>query len=405
MIPAPRLYPDELVSSGLTRCCRWFNLPFKRFAREELRVPGLRLNFVNLWPLRPLEELFNLSAEELLWKHTAFPYATAFVLGESFEHARSASLDGGPGMPRLLAAMQNVSAEVPHRRYCPQCVQESVARYGESYWHRAHNLPGALVCPWHACALVTTQLPASSTLRTIYGLPIECGQPIAPDAKPQPPRAILALARASRELLSRPVGPGHARDSEWYRHLAISKGWLSPPREVNFAALQGALLRTYPPAVLNSSGKQADRPNWASLFFRPATSFSFAPLKHLLVETLLSTRKPTRPMLDHVPTGPRGTLSEAVDAFYAPRAQKELRRALQQGDVLSTEQFLRRVGAFGPYRHRADQLPSLRQVVRDFRGSPASIKQLLPGKTLYRNTAGSFTDRDQGQREAARVSP
>lgn len=34
-------------------------------------------------------------------------------------------------------------------RYCPDCVNEDIGRYGEPYWHRLHQAPGVLVCPVH----------------------------------------------------------------------------------------------------------------------------------------------------------------------------------------------------------------------------------------------------------------
>jgi hypothetical protein len=391
MIPAPPLYPRELVSSGLVRCCRWFNLPFKRFARDVLAIPGLRLNFLNLWPLRPMEALFNMGADELLWKHTSFPYATAFLSCKIFERARDTALNGGPGMPGLLAAMQNVSGELIYRRFCPRCLDESIARDGESYWDRSHNLPGVFFCARHFCALCVTSLRASSSLKTIYDLPIECEQTPAAHSECQTSKTLIALARSSSELLERRAGPGEARGSDWYRQLAIDTGWLSSAREVNSEALQNALRKAFPASLLSAGGLQAHNLGWAALCFRPSTSFNPGPLKQLLVETLLKTQKVSRTALDHVPPGPGGTSCEEVDAFYAPKARQELSLALARKEVLNTEQFLRRVGAFGPYRHRAEQLPSLRQVVLAFRGSAASVKRLRPGKTLYRKGSSLAT--------------
>lgn len=395
MIPAPALYPNELVSSGLTRCCRWFNLPFKRFAGQVLGRRDWRLNFLNSWPLRPLEPLFRQSAEDLLWNHTAFPYATAFLEANSFEDARRAALDGGRGMPRLLAAMQNVSSEISWRRFCPQCLQDSLARYGESYWDRSHNLPGVLFCPKHRCALVHSTLPARSTLKTIYELPVECaGQSLSPELGTT--QAALALAKASQALLVRAAGPGASRDSEWYRSLAIAQGWLSATREVSRPALERGLRKAYSGPVLTAAGLDPGELGWAALCFRPASSFNLSPLKHLLVEAFLKTSKASSAVLDHFPPGPRGTASIAVDAFYAPKARLELKRALKRGEVLTTDAFLDRIGARGPYRHRAEQLPSLRQVVLAFRRSAASVKRLRPSKTLYRKRV-SATNQDGAQ--------
>ncbi|HXD43261.1 MAG TPA: hypothetical protein VN649_22040, partial [Ramlibacter sp.] len=116
-----------------------------------------------------------------------------------------------------------------------------------------------------------------------------------------------------------------------------------------------------------------------------ASTFNFTPLKHLLLETALS-RKPQDPnALDYVSKGPSGTLDADVDRHYAPLARQELIEVLETGQALTTAQFLRRCGALGPYRHRGAMLPKLRSVVLEFRASPASVKPLRPGKTLFRN--------------------
>lgn len=283
--------------------------------------------------------------------------------------------------------MQNVSGEFGFRRYCPRCLDESIARHGESYWDRAHNVPGAVVCDKHKSALVSTTVPAKSTLRTIYNLPAACESvPASPPLKPS--KVLIALARASEDLLTRSAGQGVSRACEWYRELAVAHGWLSRNREVSFSALQRAMVTTYTPGALSALGLKPDDMRWAGLFFRRAAWFNASPLKHLLVEVMLTTRQSSQTLLDHVPSGPGGTSSKDADAFYTPMAQLELQRALADGEVLTTEQFLRRVGAYGAYRHRASELPSLRRVVLAFRGSPACTKPLQPGKTLFRKDPG-----------------
>jgi hypothetical protein len=383
MLTAPRLYPDELLSSGLVRFCRWYNLRFKVFAREVLHLPQLRANFLSIWPLAPLAPFYRVSPEHLLWHHTTFPYATGFVTGESYELAKRATLQGGKGMAQLLAVMQNASFGLATRRLCLRCVQEDLAQFGESYWHRAHNLPGVRMCAKHRCSLVSSQLPAG-TLRTEYRLPIECETSALPDIGKS--FGHLDLARRSVYLLNRSQSPGEARTHETYLELAGQNEWLSAGRQVNAAALTRAVEGQFSAEYLRAACLPITSPMpWPALGMRSSTS-NFTTLKHLLLETALSGKPLHQNALDHVSPGPRGTADRDVDRFYSPRARQELVEVLKAGEALTTEQFLRRVGALGPYRHRGPALPKLRRVVLEFRASPASVKPLGGGKTLYRKT-------------------
>ncbi len=40
-----------------------------------------------------------------------------------------------------------------HLCYCPECVKEDRATYGETYWHRLPQLPGVCLCPKHQVPL------------------------------------------------------------------------------------------------------------------------------------------------------------------------------------------------------------------------------------------------------------
>ena len=36
-------------------------------------------------------------------------------------------------------------------RYCPLCFKEDKQKYGEAYWHKAHQIRGVDVCNKHGC--------------------------------------------------------------------------------------------------------------------------------------------------------------------------------------------------------------------------------------------------------------
>lgn len=383
MLPQMRIYEDELVSSGLIRCCRAFRLPFKQLARDVLGTPGLRPIFFSAYGLEAVAPLFGTSPDQLLWDHTPFPYATAFTSRKAYESARDAAL-GRTAMAPLLVVLQNATGTVHFRRVCPQCVREDFEQYGESYWHRVHNLPGVLTCVRHGCALSSTPIAATGELRTFYELPHECKN--SGIGLPASAGALARIASQSAQLLRRQRLQGEPRAAHWYRNLAVTHGWLSAQREVDPGRLATLVSSAYPKRYLRMLGFANMR--WASQAFRRENSPSpLSPLKHLILEGALTAQAPvtvSRAPLDFVSSGPPGTDAAELDNFYSPRAEAELRRAIRSGERLTTETFLSRVAANGVYRHRKQELPKLRKVVLEFRASQASVKPLRPGKQLFR---------------------
>lgn len=124
---------------------------------------------------------------------------------------------------------------------------------------------------------------------------------------------------------------------------------------------------------------------WPLLMLRPGVRIPFVPPKHAVMQVLLEA--PSRwilPVMDHRPPGALSSPPDTLDAFYARAAKVELKRVLRDRLILTTEQFLRRVGCLSHYRRQRTNLPKLSEVVREFRGSAATVKRLKPGKTLFR---------------------
>lgn len=48
-----------------------------------------------------------------------------------------------------------------HLRYCPVCMQEDILKYGESYWHRGHQIWMVKNCVKHKCKLLESTVPIS----------------------------------------------------------------------------------------------------------------------------------------------------------------------------------------------------------------------------------------------------
>lgn len=43
-------------------------------------------------------------------------------------------------------------------RYCPMCAKEDREKYGETYWHRIHQIEGIQICRKHGCYLCESKI-------------------------------------------------------------------------------------------------------------------------------------------------------------------------------------------------------------------------------------------------------
>ena len=84
--------------------------------------------------------------------HSCYPYYMAFL---SPSHAaRVAECHTGSTLTSGQAKRINRDCGFPHNHkkrlwYCPICVQQDFLQYGETYWRRLPQMPGAVYCPIH----------------------------------------------------------------------------------------------------------------------------------------------------------------------------------------------------------------------------------------------------------------
>lgn len=98
-----------------------------------------------------LPECLRLSADALIDRHTTLPFVGAFAPPERVLAARRAMRVGGAiGVHARLGMLRREPVLArPGRRFCPACLAQDVALYGQPYWHRVHQLPFTYICPEH----------------------------------------------------------------------------------------------------------------------------------------------------------------------------------------------------------------------------------------------------------------
>ncbi len=386
-LDAVRPYTDELLTSALVRVCRHYLLSMDTLGRHFLGRPKWHPRFIGIPAIAPMAEILGVSASELLWKHTVFPYATAYVDEATYGRAiKSALSDVEPASNGTLA--QNAILSIEYWRFCHRCVTEDMARHGESYWRRSHNLPGVWVCSTHHVYLNTTDLSVALASRAPLTLPHEAdGKPIRV-RRPLP--VLTQISQRSALLINRTQGAPPRWSADLYRTIAQESGWLAADAELNAEALSKLISMKCGRAYISNLGlaeRVSSHGGWSALMMRPGTKVPFVPLKHVVLTSVLRTPKTDRePGLVHRSKGPSGSDVRQLDRFYGSQAERLLRRVLANGETgLTTDGFLRRIGCAGAYHHRGEALPLLRQVVLRFRASPASVRPLAPGAKLFRN--------------------
>lgn len=158
----PDPYPDELLYSVCARLSLRSKYPRITATVRELfgsenataiiDLPG-RLTF--LVSQLPPGHLYT--AERLIEEHTLLPFYAPFLPPERLQNCKEdlCSARGNRIRERLGITASRLKLRECFR-YCPTCVEEDRKKYGETYWHRIHQVTGVEICPHHAISLETS---------------------------------------------------------------------------------------------------------------------------------------------------------------------------------------------------------------------------------------------------------
>ncbi len=161
----PKIYPDELLYSFLARYYQHSAYPRYVFAVEDIYTSK---------DVRPSTEFISemneeflgyllrkMPLEELIEKHTMFPYYCRFVPKERRIRAFE-TLKEMKGFSLLVMQQKQRDGERQFLRYCPRCVKHDRECYGEAYFHRIHQMKEIGICPIHRCFLNNSSVPKNT---------------------------------------------------------------------------------------------------------------------------------------------------------------------------------------------------------------------------------------------------
>ncbi len=163
MIPQfPYFYPDELVYSLLARYYVRSGYIKYAFAAEDLfQTKTVRpdIELVNAYtPAAARMIAKDIFMDDLILHHTMFPYYGRFLPKERRQKAFDSLVSMQGNYHNLLPMPKRKTAADRYLRFCPLCVQNDREKYGETYWHRIHQMMGVNICPVHHCRLIDSNI-------------------------------------------------------------------------------------------------------------------------------------------------------------------------------------------------------------------------------------------------------
>ena len=161
----PTIYPDELVYSWFCRYYVHEGCITHKMALQELycnRSDNPSKEFIGNLKMKARNEIAKTySMDMLILNHTMFPQYARFIGLEkkksALNHLRYDSCD----VHHLFCVLPRTGDE-QYLRYCPLCVMEDRQKYGETYWHRKHQIRNIGICTKHVCKLVASDVAAKS---------------------------------------------------------------------------------------------------------------------------------------------------------------------------------------------------------------------------------------------------
>lgn len=167
----PTAYPDELLYSQLARYyVRSGYLAYVYAAEDLFESKTVRpdMEFVNTYTSDALQMITRDTAmENVVRQHTMSPYYGRFLPLERRQKSFQAMVSMQGNYHNLLPIPNRKNSSDRYLRYCPICTEQDRKIYGETYWHRTHQMIGLPACPIHGCYLMNSNVVISGKMPPI----------------------------------------------------------------------------------------------------------------------------------------------------------------------------------------------------------------------------------------------
>lgn len=245
MLTIPKPYPDELLYSILVRY----------YIRSGYgRVSKVQVKLFDTLPQQPWDIFLPSNLNRLtrkLWtkakyipdyfiqNHTLYPFYSQFLIPIEAELLRRVMIQQDNASISMIAKIP-LDVDKAHQSYlkfCPKCFEQESDELGEAYWHRAHQIPGIVLCPDHEVPLLNSTVCLNSKALHYVAAdsdtcPIKGSEPCYTDLTKY---RMTAYTETLERLLNRHLPfRGLAWLRKRYQDYALQKGFLKFETATNF---------------------------------------------------------------------------------------------------------------------------------------------------------------------------
>jgi hypothetical protein len=291
-------YPDELLYSACARFIEQSGYPNALDAARDLfgsrqvsaivDLPNRLETFISALPPH-----HSYTSDRLIDNRTLFPFYSPFIPRDRARIARQEMKMDGANRIRSRLGIPAGGIPLPSQlRYCPICASEDRVRYGETYWHRNHQIIGVEVCFTHALFLETSPAPWRERGRNqIRFYTAEQAVPVAAPRFLEPTNVehsiLLSIARDAAWLLSKQdltLDSSELRDR--YYGLLLERGYAYYNGRIKTYSLSEQLVRFYSQKFLSHLRSEITNParGWVYRLVHTNTlKVAQPPIRHLLL--------------------------------------------------------------------------------------------------------------------------
>lgn len=158
------------------------------------------------------------TSEYFIYKHTLFPFYAAFIPPERADKIITTMRNGEGAVSYIRMGLLSTSIQLnAYFKFCPECLKEDLSQYGETYWHRIHQVTGVMVCPKHRTPVYnsTELVRGGNRQKYIYPTPENCTVNKEINYLPSLMEKLIFVAEDAEALLNSSMG---FREQEWFRN-------------------------------------------------------------------------------------------------------------------------------------------------------------------------------------------
>jgi hypothetical protein len=171
----PTPFPDELIYSVCARYADRVQFPSRQGVNVELfgnpcGSTGLFLtaHLGHLIAQLPPNDYYTV--DQIIANHTLFNFYSPFLPLARVKRIKEA-MCGTTGKAVASSSGIGASTVAPYQylNFCSLCAEEDKVSYGESYWHRTHQVPSVGICSKHHVSLQSSNIKIrNNSGRTVY---------------------------------------------------------------------------------------------------------------------------------------------------------------------------------------------------------------------------------------------